>query len=499
MPNETRRRRRLRLEDFDEDETLTAAAPPGMPVYATWRALVAVDGYIADTPHLRRVLPDNVEYIGGRNALYSKLTNSSTPHDGPATGHVETVEKIDGTTFAEGVFYDTPEGRNAAMLAANGTFAGVSMDGEAESEAEYGAVVEEETGEYVKDLVTFTKFMWGELTQVSRPAIDGAGFIDINVIEAGEEPSATAEETTQALAASGAPPADIDEQLSEDAYWDAKLPTLTLIASGAENIPRFDIDRFHIPEPPVPMLPHVFEDNFWCGHIAVFGTCHTAYKDRCVTPPRSKYEYETFLQTPIMFTNGQRGRVGKFTTGVGHAATALRPRATVEHYDSNGSNAAFGHVLDGEIGIWGSGVLDPDASQKSINRFAMSPQSGDWRGVRGSLELFASLAVNNPGFPIPDPKEWRKHGEAKSLTAAGVIDPDLVTEEGVEWIEDRLGVTRFTARPDVADPVMHADHFARAAGMQTLAERRELEALQLARKAGVIVDEPTSTTRVVTV
>lgn len=151
------------------------------------------------------------------------------------------------------------------------------------------------------------------------------------------------------------------------------------------------------------------------GHIAAWGTCHTGYTDRCVTPPRG--DYDRFHVGETMCSDGSRAAVGVFAWGIPHADLTQSLMDAWAHYSD--SRYGFARVASGEDahGIWFSGALFPGLTDADISILRALSMSGDWRRdprLR-RLALVAALAVNFPGYPIP---------RATSITAAGgeVID-----------------------------------------------------------------------------
>lgn len=154
------------------------------------------------------------------------------------------------------------------------------------------------------------------------------------------------------------------------------------------------------------------------GHIASWRTCHIGFQDRCVTAPKSRSGYSYFHVGSVETDKG-RLPAGKLTLGGGHADTRAGFQAAVAHYDDTSTAVADVVLGEDKHGIWYSGVVRPGLSQAQIDEFAASPLSGDWRRVGGQLELIAALAVNTPGFPIPQVAE--DGAGAFALVAAGAM------------------------------------------------------------------------------
>lgn len=157
------------------------------------------------------------------------------------------------------------------------------------------------------------------------------------------------------------------------------------------------------------------------GHIAAWGVCHAGIGNQCVMAPRSATSYKYFLNGTVITADGTAVRVGKITSGTGHADTRLGWVPASDHYDNTGTQAAIGVPGEDRWGIWFSGALVPEADDTDAAMLRRSPLSGDWRRINGNLELVAALAVNTPGFPIVS---LNASGEPEALCAAGVILED---------------------------------------------------------------------------
>lgn len=168
----------------------------------------------------------------------------------------------------------------------------------------------------------------------------------------------------------------------------------------------------------------VEDDGRVYGHIAAWGTCHIGQIGKCVEPPTSPSNYAYFRTGALQTAEGTSVAVGHLTMGTGHAGPRDSANAAAEHYDNTGT--VFADVAAGEdaYGIWVAGSLRPGISAEQVRVARSAPISGDWRTIRGSLELVGALAVNVPGFPVPRPQGLLASGEVKSLQASGVVAHD---------------------------------------------------------------------------
>ena len=160
------------------------------------------------------------------------------------------------------------------------------------------------------------------------------------------------------------------------------------------------------------------------GHIAAWGTCHIGQVGKCVEPPTSPSNYAYFRTGALRTAEGASVAVGHLTMGTGHAGPRDSANAAAEHYDNTGT--VFADVSAGEDadGIWVAGSLRPGITAEQVRVARSAPISGDWRTIRGSLELVGALAVNVPGFPVPRPQGLLASGEVRSLQASGVVAHD---------------------------------------------------------------------------
>ena len=241
-------------------------------------------------------------------------------------------------------------------------------------------------------------------TLVAVPAFAAA-----RIYAAGQAPTKPAEdvEPEEALEASAEP-----VSLSRDSLTAAAIPTAPPEA------------WFKDPALTGPTALVVEDDGRVYGHIAAWGTCHIGQIGKCVEPPTSPSNYAYFRTGALRTAEGTSVAVGHLTMGTGHAGPRDSANAAAEHYDNTGT--VFADVAAGEdaYGIWVAGSLRPGITAEQVRVARSAPISGDWRTIRGSLELVGALAVNVPGFPVPRPQGLLASGEVKSLQASGVVAHD---------------------------------------------------------------------------
>ncbi|WP_328856904.1 2'-5' RNA ligase family protein [Williamsia herbipolensis] len=193
--------------------------------------------------------------------------------------------------------------------------------------------------------------------------------------------------------------------------------TASLTAAGVN----YPASHFADPQLPGPTALTVTKGGRVFGHLANWDTCHIGRADRCIRPPRSAGAYRYFHNGLIDTDTGELP-VGKLTLGTGHARMGLGAHAAVEHYDNTGAAVAIIRAGEDQHGIWVAGRILPGVSDERVAELRRSGVSGDWRTIRGALELVAALAVNTPGFPVPR-AEALVAGAESSLVAAGVVVP----------------------------------------------------------------------------
>ena len=196
----------------------------------------------------------------------------------------------------------------------------------------------------------------------------------------------------------------------------------------------YDRHDFADPHLDGPTALTVTADGRVFGHLAAWGTCHIGYGGHCVQPPSSSAAYKYFHSGTVETGDG-RLPVGVITLGTGHADLGQDAQTAAAHYDNTGTAVATVRAGEDAHGIWLSGRLVPGTSPERIAELQRSGVSGDWRGINGSMELVAALAVNVPGFPVPRTEQLVAAGGQAALVAAGVVappDPTLMPQTPAE-------------------------------------------------------------------
>lgn len=352
-------------------------------------------------------------------------------HDGAEVcGRIETVERREGgDIYATGTFdLGSAVGAEAFRQVSEQMSNGVSID---------------------TDDVTFRIMAKADMPEAdvadSGDAADSEGRVkvaamsssdELTVIESARLRAATlvavpAFATARVYAAGQAPstsgPAERDENVDSEAEMarSAGADPLSRDSLTAAAIPTAPPEAwFKDPQLTGPTALVVEDDGRVYGHIAAWGTCHIGQIGKCVEPPTSPSNYAYFRTGALRTAEGTSVAVGHLTMGTGHAGPRDSANAAAEHYDNTGT--VFADVAAGEdaYGIWVAGSLRPGITAEQVRVARSAPISGDWRTIRGSLELVGALAVNVPGFPVPRPQGLLASGEVKSLQASGVVAHD---------------------------------------------------------------------------
>jgi len=180
-----------------------------------------------------------------------------------------------------------------------------------------------------------------------------------------------------------------------DAIVAAAIPTLPAAAFNQPEPDRFQ--PFTVTEGPNGL-------HLVSGHVAAWGACHIGFAGECKMAPRSTSNY-AYFHTGVVRTESGDLPAGVVTMSrdpqlEGHATVRrqLSGRQAALHYDNVCTAVADVRAVDGKYGIWVSGVVRGNLSSEELHQFRMSGPSGDWRTIRGALEMVAVLQVNTQGF-----------------------------------------------------------------------------------------------------
>ena len=356
-------------------------------------------------------------------------------HDGAEVcGRIETVERRgDGDIYATGTFdLGSATGAEAFRQVSEQMSNGVSIDTD---DVTFRIMAKADMPE--ADVADSGNAGDGEPGPDGRVKVAAMSSSDeLMVIESARLRAATlvavpAFATARVYAAGQAPSASAPAERDENADSEEKMAR----SADADLLSRDSLTAAAIPTAPPeawfkdpaltgPTALVVEDDGRVYGHIAAWGTCHIGQVGKCVEPPTSPSNYAYFRTGALRTAEGTSVAVGHLTMGTGHAGPRDSANAAAEHYDNTGT--VFADVTAGEdaYGIWVAGSLRPGITAEQVRVARSAPISGDWRTIRGALELVGALAVNVPGFPVPRPQGLLASGEVRSLQASGVVAHD---------------------------------------------------------------------------
>ena len=354
-------------------------------------------------------------------------------HDGAEVcGRIETVERRDGgDIYATGTFdLGSATGTEAFRQVSEQMSNGVSIDTDdvtfrIMAKAD---IIADDVADSEDDSDTDPE---GRVKVAAMSSSDELTVIESARLRAATLVAVPAFATARIYAAGQAPstpePAELDENVDskEKMARSADADLLSRDSLTAAAIPTAPPEAwFKDPNLTGPTALVVEDDGRVYGHIAAWGTCHIGQIGKCVEPPTSPSNYAYFRTGALQTAEGTSVAVGHLTMGTGHAGPRDSANAAAEHYDNTGT--VFADVAAGEdaYGIWVAGSLRPGITAEQVRVARSAPISGDWRTIRGSLELVGALAVNVPGFPVPRPQGLLASGEVRSLQASGVVAHD---------------------------------------------------------------------------
>ena len=388
------------------------------------------------------VIPEGVESGDGRIFKKGAITMRELPlpllwqvqtsdgHNGSVVvGRIDSMERgEDGIVHGRGVFDTSPHACEVERMVREGFIRGVSADldqFEASSSKKRGEVLEKAEDEKIGgEKITITKARVMAVTVVPKPAFEQCKIM----LETSIEEQVPQED---AVITDG-------EYIEEmDAVEAASVVACGAIASSIPVVP--PADWFTNPKLSTPTPLTVDDSGRVFGHIAAWNVDHIGMATG-TKPPRSKSNYAYFHTGVLRVDSGKDVPVGQLTLAGGHAPLDASAVEAVRHYDDTASAIADVHAGEDTFGIWVAGALRPGTTPEQVRAFRASAPSGDWRPIKGSLELVAVCQVNVPGFPIARARV--AGGQVYALVAAGASvlaklrrDPLVELAERVEKLE----------------------------------------------------------------
>ena len=360
------------------------------------------------------VIPEGIESGDGRKFDAGAITIRELPlpflwqiktgegHSGSVVvGTITKMERVEnGIGNAYGHFDTGEYGKEAERLVRGGFIRGVSADLDMfEAKEHENAAKDDAEGKVGAGKMKITKARVMAVTLVPKPAYQECK------VELVDEMGIEQEE----------------EVIQDGVYVEGVNPldASALIACGmvAGAIPVTPPKEwFNNPGLKKPTALTVTDDGKVFGHIAAWHVDHIgmAFGTR---PPRSKSNYAFFHTGVVRTEEGADMPVGQLTLAGGHAGLEASAQEAVRHYDDTASAVADVHAGEDAYGIWVSGALRPGTSPEQIRALRASAPSGDWRPIKGALELVAVCQVNVPDFPIARARV--ASGQVMALVAAG--------------------------------------------------------------------------------
>ena len=353
-------------------------------------------------------------------------------------GRIETMERVEqGIGNAKGVFDTGEYGKEAERLVREGFIRGVSADMDMfEAQEEELKAGEDKPGKVGNGKMDITKARVMGVTMVPKPAFQECKIFLV------EEENEIQE----------------DDVIPDGVYVEDVDPAeaASLVACGfvAGAIPVTPPKSWFVnPELKKATPLTVTDEGQVYGHIAAWHVDHIglAYGTK---PPRSKSKYAYFHTGVVRTDDGTDVPVGQLTLAGGHASLEASAAAAARHYDDTGSAVSDVHAGEDAYGIWVAGALRPSATPEQIRALRASAPSGDWRPIKGALELVAVCQVNVPGFPIARARV--ASGQVMALVAAGAStlakmksDPVAELAARVQKLE-QLELTELSIKADDA-------------------------------------------------
>lgn len=391
----------------------------------TWHGVLVQEGVMTGDG---RLIEPNALRWENLPLVFRWVEEDNGAHDGAmVVGRILTATRAsNGDIEATGDFdMGSAAGREAARLVDQRLMQGVSVDLD---DVSFEIRVAQDVIDEMQAM------MDGDMEDPADGPTDSEGRVTVAEIDADDEVMVTTDARIRAATLVAIPAfadarIELDQPLDQTAPSEPPAPEESALAAG--GFPTAPPPGwFADPGLDGPTGVTVTDDGRVYGHLATWGTCHTAYPGQCVTPPSSDHDYAYFRTGTVTCSDGSEVSVGRITMNTLHAGKNLTAADTLAHYEHTGNAVADVAAGEDEHGIWVAGALRPGVTDEQVRSLRSSPLSGDWRRVGAGLELVAALAVNVPGFPIPRTQGMVASGRMFSLVASGMIQPGTVTAAG---------------------------------------------------------------------
>lgn len=364
------------------------------------------------------LVPEGVESGDGRIIKKDALTLRDLPipilwqmqtgdgHSGSViVGRLDSVERLDGGLGnAKGVFDTGAWGREAERLVRGGFLRGISVDLDLFEASPVEMSADEEDAQETRNVISQPKLQIDKArviaaTLVAKPAFQEA-FVQI-----------------------------VPDTLTEDEQVDDAVVASATVIDGVKmdlaTAPDFPPAAwFQAPDVSRPTPINVTPEGRVFGHIAAWDQSHIGLPNN-VKPPKSRSNYAYFTTGSIQTEEGSDIAVGNLTLSGGHAPLNADAMSAIKHYDDTASAVADVAVGEDAFGIWVAGAVRPGTTVAQVRALKASAPSGDWRPIKGRLELVAVCQVNVPGFPIP---------RSSTITASGADQVYALVAAGADYM-----------------------------------------------------------------
>ena len=421
------------------------------------RLRVITAGAEVDTPdgaafRIPLVIPEDLESGDGRKFKKGAIEIRELPlplmwqiktdegHNGSVVvGRIDNMERVEnGIGNATGVFDSGAYGQEAERLVREGFIRGVSADLDQFEASQHTAELSEgeDAGKIGTDKLMITHARVMAVTLVPKPAFQECQIYLVNN-DKNQEDSVTIPDGVYA-----------DEM---DPVEASALVACGLVAGSIPVTP--PTSWFNNPQLRQATPLTVDDDGRVFGHIAAWHVDHIGMSFG-TRPPRSKSKYAYFHTGVVRTDDGTDIPVGQLTLAGGHASLEASAAEAARHYDDTASAIADVHAGEDAFGIWVAGSLRPGCSPEQVRALRASAPSGDWRPIKGQLELVAVCQVNVPGFPIARARV--ASGAVMALVAAGAqvlarmkSDPVAELSSRIEKLE-QLENAQLSTKADAA-------------------------------------------------
>ena len=419
-------------EEFLEKATLSARAADARSRMAMVAGAYEVSEKQGASFCIPLVIPEEMESGDGRKFRKGAIDIRELPlplmwqiktgqgHDGSVVvGRIDRMERTEqGIGNAYGVFDSGEYGQEAERLVREGFIRGVSADMDkfeaTEEKEEAGDVTEGKVGNGKIDI---TKARVMGVTIVPKPAFQECKIVLVEDNELEED----------SVIPDGVYVEDVDPTEA------ASLVACGFVAGAIPVVP--PADWFENPNLKGPTPLTVTDEGRVFGHIAAWHVDHIGLSFG-TKPPRSKSKYAYFHTGVVRTDSGKDVPVGQLTLAGGHAPLEASAADAARHYDDTASAVSDVHAGEDAYGIWVAGALRPGATPEQIRALRASAPSGDWRPIKGGLELVAVCQVNVPGFPIARARV--ASGQVMALVAAGAMTLAKMKHDPVTELAARI-------------------------------------------------------------